>query len=94
MEENKYLPIIRILTLIAFVAAIIWVGSMFLKDKAEESKQIESWLGLHVVLDNDTLTVIDYSDLKKNYTLSSGVEISPAVLETLPLVTSTIQDEP
>jgi hypothetical protein len=94
MDENKYLPLIRIVTMIVFVGTILLVGSTFLKDKAAESKRLNSWLGLHVVLDNDTLTVIDYSDISKNYTLSSGVEISPTVLETLPLITATIQDEP
>jgi len=53
--------------------------------KSEVGK-IESKVGTKLILEKDTVMIIDYSLLKNSYTLSNGKEISFELVDKLPVV--------
>jgi uncharacterized membrane protein len=59
--------------LIIIVLAAIVVNRLFSEGKAMDN-QVKSFVGKKVVIEKDTMTVINYSILKSTYTLSNGVE--------------------
>ena len=53
--------------------------------KSEVGK-IKSKVGTKLILEKDTVMIIDYSLLKNSYTLSNGKEISFELVDKLPVV--------
>lgn len=58
------------------------VGTKF----QEEKSKVESKLGQKVVLERDTLKIIDYSIIYQNYTLSNGQKISFELVKNLEVI--------
>jgi|TARA_R110000737_G_scaffold240714_1_gene252288 hypothetical protein len=52
------------------------VGGMDKRDK-----EMKSHVGETVIIDKDTLTIIDYSFMDNNYTLGNGLKVSEAFLQ-------------
>ncbi len=52
------------------------VGAMDKRDK-----EMKSHVGETVIIDKDTLTIIDYSFTDNNYTLGNGLKVSEAFLQ-------------
>lgn len=52
----------------------------------EEKIKIESKLGQKVVLEQDTVSIIDYSLINQNYTLSNGKKISFELVRSLKVI--------
>ena len=51
-----------------------------------EVDKIKVKVGSKLILEKDTVMIIDYSLLKKNYMLSNGKEISFELVKKLPIV--------
>ena len=62
-----------IVLLISAILALIATFYMY-KDKEE------SPIGTKILLDKDTLTIVDYNRWEDTYTLSNGIRISPLLL--------------
>ncbi len=52
------------------------VGTMDKRDK-----EMKSHVGETVIIDKDTLTIVDYSFMDNNYTLGNGLKVSEAFLQ-------------
>lgn len=49
----------------------------------KEVEKVKKHIGSKVVIDKDTLTILDYSMLNSNYMLSNGKEVSFELAEKL-----------
>ncbi len=88
---------LKVLGVIIFLVIVI-TGSYFLhqanekitknnkKQLEEYTDGVESILGSKVIIDKDTLTIIDYSIFSQNYTLSNGSKISFKLIEKLEII--------
>jgi len=68
--------------------ALFFCGIFFLltkmgKEHEKEVDKVKKYIGSKVVIDKDTLTILDYSMLNSNYTLSNGKEVSFELAEKL-----------
>jgi len=76
---------IILITLVTILLMVICVTHFTNLLKSEVGK-IESKVGTKLILEKDTVMIIDYSFLKNNYTLSNGREISFELVDKLPVV--------
>ena len=74
--------LIEILGLL-FIFLVGWGMADVIKN---EIKKYESNLGKKVILEKDTLKVIDYSIIHQNYILSNDKKISFALIDSLEVV--------
>ena len=47
----------------------------------KRDKEMKSHVGENIIINNDTLTIIDYSFTDNNYTLGNGLKVSEAFLQ-------------
>lgn len=77
-KEFKKAIIIKVI-LVAIVLALVFFFFRGLKKSSEksdlETKHHKEMIGKKVVLEKDTLTIIDFSKWNETYTLSNGVKI-------------------
>lgn len=76
------LTISLILTAIGF---IMFVGNetvQVIDNVQEESKMYKARIGTKYVLEKDTFTIIDYSQLEETFTLSNGKKVNSALIFT------------
>jgi type II secretory pathway component PulM len=69
-----------ILLLTMILIGYLWETAMDRLDKEQEI--LESNLGWKIVLEKDTLTIVDYSFIDATYTLSDGRKISTALADS------------
>jgi len=67
------------MTILTFICVIVLITIAF--DDVEEAIQqererYEQYIGTTYVLDNDTLTIVDYATFTESYTLSNGTIVS------------------
>ena len=67
-------------------ALLMLCWNILINDIKQDVKKIETKVGLRVVLEKDTLMVIDYSYVNDNYTLSSGIEVSRELVDKLQII--------
>lgn len=70
--------IIAGLTILMTISFVLMINSLNI-----EEEKIKERVGLKVILEKDTLTIVDYSLLKTNYTLSNGTEVSCNLIDKL-----------
>lgn len=73
--------LIAALVIISLFAFGIYHLSNSTKALSDISKLMESNVGKEVVLDNDTLTILDYSLLNSTYLLSNGISVNRVIVE-------------
>jgi hypothetical protein len=49
----------------------------------DNQKELKQNLGSKLVIDKDTLTIVDYSTVNQNYTLSTGAKVSKRLADSL-----------
>ena len=81
---NKFFIFGFYLTLITIFCFVFFVN--VLGDIRKEAKKESDKIGTRVILENDTLMIIDCSHLMGTYTLSNGKEISHVLLNKLTVV--------
>ena len=64
--------------------AVCW--TLLMNNLNSEVDKIKVKIGSKLILEKDTVMIIDYSLLKNSYTLSNGKEISFDLVEKLPIV--------
>lgn len=74
----------RILGVFITIAVICWLCGTSLSnvvdDVQKSKKACEAKIGEKVVIQGDTLMVVDYSYIKESFTLSNGVEVNKGIL--------------
>lgn len=77
--------IIDICKAIILIMIVFWLFSLPqpLKSMQENIEEIENALNTEVILNNDTLIVVDYSIIHETYILSNGLSIHRNMLEIL-----------
>lgn len=77
--------IIDICKAIILIMIVFWLFSLPqpLKNLQENIEEIENALNTEVILNNDTLIVVDYSIIHETYILSNGLSIHRNMLEIL-----------
>lgn len=70
----------KLLVALLTLVALIWTGCYFVNKAAdafskELSKPKEN-IGKHIVVNKDTLLILDYSNLTEVYKLNNGTEVS------------------
>ena len=75
---KSILPTIIISVLLA-TAGYIWF-SIIEEEMIKTEKMFEPKMGTKVVIDKDTLTVVNYSSLMGTFTLSNGTEVDKSVI--------------
>ena len=64
--------------------AVCW--TLLMNNLNSEMDKIKVKVGSKLILEKDTVMIIDYSLLKNNYMFSNGKEISFELVEKLPIV--------
>lgn len=72
MKQIKIIGFISIAVM--FASSVVPILLISKINQAE--KEIKSYVGTKVEVAGDTLTILDYSLLEENYTLSNGVKVS------------------
>lgn len=77
--------IIDICKAIILIMIVFWLFSLPqpLKNLQENIEEMENALNTWVILNNDTLIVVDYSIIHETYILSNGLSIHRNMLEIL-----------
>jgi len=73
-----------IMSFIVFIIAIGVLGEIGKKalyGYEQATEQLEYNLNKQVIINNDTLTIVDYSTWNDTYTLSNGIEINSSFIE-------------
>lgn len=81
----KHLTLISIGLSLLIIGSIISVISLKREINKEKTK-IEVNIGKRVVIEKDTLLIVDYSIYNDTYTLSDGKIISFELIKTIPLI--------
>lgn len=68
---------------VLFIASLTWLVSSISSGVHKEIDSVESKVGSRVILQRDTLMIIDYSIFKSSYTLEDGREISQDLVKKL-----------
>jgi len=66
-----------------FVGSIYYMTTLLTEQIDIETKVYKDKVGEKIVLNKDTLTIIDYSMLNSNFTLENGTEISKELVDKL-----------
>jgi len=66
-----------------FVGSIYYMTTLLTEQIDRETKVYKDKVGEKIVLNKDTLTIIDYSMLNSNFTLENGTEISKELVDKL-----------
>lgn len=75
-----------VVSLVIILAIIIFLVSRMDSTIKVETAKIKKRLGTSVVIENDTLLIVDYSMGRGSYTLSDGKEISWYLVEKIETV--------
>jgi hypothetical protein len=78
----KLIKIFSISTTILFIVCVVVMIWCFVRINNKE-KIAEGKLGSTIILNKDTLTIIDYSIFEENYTLSNGTKVNMFYLNNL-----------
>lgn len=68
------------ITIVLLIACGITIRHSAIKSKAEKDK-CQAMVGKLILINKDTLSVIDYSTWDKTYTLSNGVKVDYKIAE-------------
>jgi len=80
MKKNgRFLIVIAVF--IGLFLTWIWAVSSLLKSLNEETQKYKDKIGEVYVLEDDTLTIVDYSSFNETYTLSNGIVINKSLVE-------------
>ncbi len=71
---------------VIFVVLVVWLSKTVCDQITNEVDTIETKVGQKLILQKDTLMIIDYSILNSNYTLEDGRQISFDLADKLELV--------
>lgn len=65
-----------IVLMIALMVCFFFLAKSFTQRVEKDHEKYKAKIGQKIILENDTLTIIDYSSIKETFTLSNGVEVS------------------
>lgn len=82
----KKMSVILMILVILLVFSLKYLAKNVGKNFQEEKNKVENKLGQRLVLERDTLTIIDYSLINQNYTLSNGKQISFELVDSLKMI--------
>lgn len=71
------------------IATILILASIFIYVHFFVQKNVAEYkinVGKRVILNKDTLTIIDYSLFHENYILSNGTNVSKELIKTIPVI--------
>lgn len=76
---KKLIIISIIITVLIFIFCPIIIFNAIEKVSTEvdnKTAEVKKFVGEKIVIDNDTLTIVDYSIIESSYTLSNGTKIA------------------
>lgn len=69
--------LIVLLATIGSIVGLVWILISFSNEMAKEHEETyDNMVGKKVLIDKDSLTVVDYSIIHETYTLSNGKTVS------------------
>ena len=74
---------VLILIMASSLVCFIWFGFRVFKDISNETIKYKSNIGKYIVIEGDTLLVVDASMIQSSYTLSSGLKIDNKLFDKL-----------
>jgi len=72
----------------ACIVAILAIGLNSIQKEFDEKEEL---IGKSVVIESDTLMILDWKMLNENYVLSNGLEISYKLAEGLEIIDLTVE---
>ena len=63
-----------IVMIITLIATYLWIAGSIISKIGSEKKQLQNNLGKNIVIQGDTLEIIDYNRFLETYTLSNGAK--------------------
>ena len=78
---KKYIPhILAAMLPVLFFLFVIGIAVVREQDITHERKNMESHIGEKVVINKDTIYVVDYSFFMKTYTMSNGTKVDQSFI--------------
>jgi len=81
MKTFKKIAIVGLLFTVVFYILVIMAVSHIIKGVEDEKSSYSKNVGKHIVIEKDTLMIINYSTIKGTYSLSNGKEIDKVIIE-------------
>lgn len=76
----KKMLITGFIGIVLIAALMVWLISKFASSIENESQQYKNKIGNKIILEKDTLTIIDYSLFNQTFTLSNGKTVNKSFI--------------
>lgn len=76
----KKISLVTLTLIVLVVTCVTLLVNSFTRDINKEKNKYRAEVGKEVILEKDTLTIIDYSSIKETFTLSDGREVDASLV--------------